>query len=106
MAVTFYPNYIHNVGFNAAEEPSVTTQNYACSGGETSGAAYDWIGLSGTDRIVSSNQYYGLIEDYGELSHAINIVESKAVTGSLSLRCINKWKTGTLSELLSPQLFR
>jgi len=62
--------------------------------------ANDWIGLSGTDRIVSSNQYYGLIEDYGELSHAINIVESKAVTGSLSLRCINKWKTGTLSELL------
>ena len=43
MSVTFYPNYIHNVGFDAAAEPSVTTQNYVSSGGETAGAAYDLV---------------------------------------------------------------
>ena len=35
MSVTFYPNYIHNVGFNAAVEPSVVGQNGNHSDGET-----------------------------------------------------------------------
>lgn len=43
MAVTFYPNYIHYVGYAAADEPSITTQGYACSGGETTGPAYDLV---------------------------------------------------------------
>ena len=43
MSVTFYPNYIHTAGFSKTAEPSITTQGYACSGGETSGAAYDLV---------------------------------------------------------------
>jgi len=41
--VVFYPNYIHNSGYDAAAEPSIVTQNYASSGGETTGAAYDLV---------------------------------------------------------------
>ena len=52
MAVTFYPNYIHNVGFDAAAEPSVVGQGYASSGGETTGAAYDLVD-SKRDNIIT-----------------------------------------------------
>lgn len=43
MSITFYPNYIHYKGFDASAEPSITGQNYASSGGETTGAAYDLV---------------------------------------------------------------
>ena len=43
MSVTFYPNYIMSVGYNAAAEPSIVSQTYTCSGGETTGAAYDLV---------------------------------------------------------------
>ena len=43
MAVTLYPNYIWFAGFASTAEPSITTQNYACSGGETTGPAYDLL---------------------------------------------------------------
>jgi len=41
--VTFYPNYIWDSGYSAAAEPSIVTQGYASSGGETSGPAYDLV---------------------------------------------------------------
>ena len=43
MSVTFYPSYFHYAGFDATAEPSVTPQQYACSGGEATGAAYDLV---------------------------------------------------------------
>lgn len=41
--VIFYPNYIHYAGYDVTAEPSVVTQNYACSGAETTGPAYDVV---------------------------------------------------------------
>ncbi len=41
--ITFYPNKIWSAGFDAAAEPSVTTQGYTCSGGESTGPAYDLL---------------------------------------------------------------
>jgi len=52
LSVTFYPNMIQHVGFAAADEPSVTTQNYACSGGETTGAAYDCVDNRRTNQLT------------------------------------------------------
>ena len=43
MSVIFYPNYINNVGYDKTAEPSITTQGYTCSGGETTGPAYDLL---------------------------------------------------------------
>ena len=43
MAVTFYPNLIHYAGFDASAEPGLSNQNYACSGGETTGPGYDLV---------------------------------------------------------------
>ena len=43
MSITFYPNYIHLAGFDAAVEPSITTQGYTRSDGETSGAVFDLV---------------------------------------------------------------
>jgi len=55
MAVTFYPNYIHNVGFTASAEPSFPQSpapDYTSSGGETSGAGYDLVD-SKRDNVVT-----------------------------------------------------
>ena len=44
MAVTFYTQMFNYAGFSAAAEPSITTQEYVCSGGEVStGPAYDLV---------------------------------------------------------------
>ncbi len=39
----FYPNYINYVGYDKTAEPSITTQGYTCSGGESTGPAYDLL---------------------------------------------------------------
>ena len=52
MSVKFYPNYIFVAGFDAAAEPSITGETYACSGGETTGPAYDLIDNRST-RVVT-----------------------------------------------------
>jgi len=52
MSITFYPNYIPYAGFSASAEPSITTQGYTCSGGETSGAAYDLVDNS-RDNLIT-----------------------------------------------------
>lgn len=41
--VTFYPNYLHHAGFSPTAEPSINGETYTCSGGETTGAAYDLL---------------------------------------------------------------
>lgn len=41
--VTFYPNGIWGAGYTASAEPSIVTQGYECSGGESSNAAYDLV---------------------------------------------------------------
>jgi len=52
MSVTFYPNYIHNAGFDAAAEPSITDETFIASGGETSGGIYDLLD-SNRDNLVT-----------------------------------------------------
>jgi len=39
--ITFYPNGMNYVGFDPTAEPTITGNGYACSGGETTGPAYD-----------------------------------------------------------------
>ena len=56
--VTFYPNYIWDVGYSAAAEPSIVNQGYASSGAETSGPAYDLVDGRRTPVIT--------IDTYGE----------------------------------------
>lgn len=51
MSVTFYPNYIHNVGFDAAQEPSVAGQG----GTRSDGTAFD-PGDGGMWEMVDSNR--------------------------------------------------
>lgn len=56
MAVTFYPNYIHYIGYAAASEPSITGETYTLSGGETSGAVYDVVDNSNNNVVtIDSN---------------------------------------------------
>ena len=43
MAVTFYANSIHKVGFDAANEPTNAGETFTASGGETSGVLYDLV---------------------------------------------------------------
>jgi len=41
--ITFYPNGIWAAGYIEGSEPSIVTQNYESSGGETTGPAYDLV---------------------------------------------------------------
>lgn len=50
--VTFYPNYCHYVGYDNTAEPSITTQGYECSGGESTGPAYDLLDCRRTSLIT------------------------------------------------------
>ena len=60
----------------------------------------NFIGLAGSDQTVTSIRYYGIIQDFGNLIRRIYLDESRAETDSITITCANKWKNGTLSEIL------
>ena len=57
--------------------------------------------LSSVDRTVGSNNYYGVIEDPGEITREIDLLNCTASIGEISISCADHYKTGSLSgELL------
>ena len=50
--VKLYANLLWGAGFNSENEPGVAGQNYVCSGGETSGPAYDLVDAKNTSVIT------------------------------------------------------
>jgi hypothetical protein len=54
--VTFYPNYAFYAGFDRSTEPSITGQGYLCSGGESTGPAYDLFDCKRTS-IITMDTY-------------------------------------------------
>jgi len=68
----------------------------------------DRILLSGKNRIINTgdlpagftNYHYGIVEDFGEISRSVNLTESKASIGNVTIRCINRWKGGRFSDIL------
>jgi len=67
----------------------------------TDEGANDWIGISSNDRIVSSNQYYGIVQDSGEISKELDLLNSKASVQDIIVVCANEFKNDTFSaELL------
>lgn len=60
-----------------------------------------FLGLATRDMDISSNQYYGVIINCGEIVQSIDLAQSKAYTGNVTMMCANTLKTDTLSaELL------
>ena len=72
--VTFYPNYIHYVGVDYTAEPTMITQGFACSGGETTGELYDLIDNKRTSVLTVDTS--GEATDFG-----IRIDLSDDITG-------------------------
>ena len=57
--------------------------------------------LASKDRTVSSNRYYGVIEDSGEITRELDLINCTASIGEISISCVDKYKIDTLSaELL------
>jgi len=57
--------------------------------------------LASKDRTVGGNRYYGVIEDSGEITRELDLLNCVASVGELSISCADVYKTGTLSgELL------
>lgn len=91
---------------------SLTRSNAYIYAAKNNAMAVDWIiqlyygdesafiGLSGKDRLIGGVQYYGIVTDFGEIIHSIDLAKSIASTASWNIRCANKWKTGSLSEEL------
>jgi len=50
--VVFYPSGLWGAGYDVTAEPSIVTQNYASSDGETTGAAYDLVDAKRTSQIT------------------------------------------------------
>lgn len=59
-----------------------------------------FLGISGSDVIVSSIQYYGIVQDYGNISQSVDISCSSSSTGTIEIQCINKLKNTSLAEEL------
>jgi len=59
-AITFYPNYLHynssdpesGTNFSPSVEPSIVTETYTSSGGETTGPAYDLVDGKANTKIT------------------------------------------------------
>ena len=60
----------------------------------------NFLGISRSTYNMSGKQYYGIIKDAGEIEEQLDVVNSKASIGSVTLSCINNLKSGTLSEVL------
>jgi hypothetical protein len=57
--------------------------------------------LSSTDRTVGSNRYYGVVEDPGEITRELDLINCIASISEISISCIDNYKNGKLSaELL------
>ena len=61
-----------------------------------------FIGLSGSDRVVTSVQYYGIVSDFGSISRSIDISSSQSPIDDITITCINRFKKDTLSAQLFP----
>lgn len=60
-----------------------------------------YVYIASKDRTVGSNRYYGIVEDSGEISRDLDLINCKASVGSISVSCIDSYKNSTLTaELL------
>ena len=95
MSLTFPAAYSAQLKSSFLDEDWLFQLYYTAEG------ANDWIGLASKDRIVTSVKYYGVVIDAGEISREIDLLNSSASVGTITITCVNKWKTDTLSaELL------
>ena len=60
-----------------------------------------YVYLSSKDRTVGTTRYYGIIEDSGEISKDLDLINCKASIGEISISCVDNYRNGKLSaELL------
>ena len=59
-----------------------------------------YIPLAGSNRIVNAVQFYGIIQDFGEIEQSLDLAKSKASTASGKINCLDTWKGSTLSAEL------
>ena len=60
-----------------------------------------FVYLSSKDRTVGTTRYYGVVEDSGEISKDIDLINCKASIGEISISCADVYQNGKLSaELL------
>ncbi|MHA2039694.1 MAG: hypothetical protein ACW98X_25025 [Promethearchaeota archaeon] len=115
MSVTFYPNYIQRVGFDAAAEPTITGETFTCSGGETADPGYDLLDNRRTNVITydSTGQTTAIVNRIDASSshtnnfcildnHNLNTDEAKVdlAQGGSGITLTNSY-SGTLGEELS-----
>ncbi len=60
-----------------------------------------YVYLASKDRTVGGNRYYGIVEDSGEITRELDLINCTASIGEISISCVDKYKTDTLTaELL------
>lgn len=94
MSLTFPSNYEAALFNRSLKEDWIFKFFYGAEG------ANDFIGLSMKDRIVSSVQYYGKIQNISPIYKSIDLVNSRASTSDLTVTCLNDYAGGKLSEQL------
>ena len=92
MSLGFSANYKANLKSTAVPENWIARLYY---GDETK-----FIGISDYDRIVSGQQYYGIVSNWGEITEVIDITTGKATISDTVITCANKIKNKSLSDIL------
>jgi|GEM_PF-1957158 len=63
-------------------------------------AGSSYLGIAEKDIIIDSNQFYGLVKDWGEVIESIDIANSKSAVSEVEILCSNIFKNKTLAEEL------
>jgi len=63
-------------------------------------SAAGYIYLASKDRTVGSNRYYGVVEDSGEITRDLDIINCVASIGEISISCIDVHQESKLSAKL------
>ena len=64
------------------------------------GTGSDFIGIASNDMNIGGVQYYGIVLEWGELTHSIDITKSTATVADITITCVNRFKNGLLSTEL------
>lgn len=64
------------------------------------GTGSDYIGLSVKDIYLGGAQYYGVVQDITDIREKIDITQSKGSISNVTIVCVNKWKTGRLTDIM------
>ena len=94
MSLTIADNYKFAAYSSAIDDLWYAKIYYGAAGSS------DFIGISSKDIVIGGVTYYGVVNDWGEISESINLAESSSSISDATIECANTFKGGLLSDEL------